>query len=108
MKTLKITLIALLMATAMVNQAAPDGIKINPKKAVHTTFDQAMKDRGLVLAIREQVDPSFLNTIEQLYVVEVKYKNVVYRILGSRQDWLRLLRPYPPIGIRKARSGGTE
>jgi hypothetical protein len=92
----------------MISMANTDGFKANPKKAIHTTFDKAMKDRGLVMAICEQVDPSFLNNIEQLYVVEVKYKNVVYRILGSRQDWLRLFRPWNPIGLRKARSGGTD
>mgnify|MGYP001400361265 CR=1 FL=1 len=108
MKTLKILLIVTLTAFTMISMANTDGFKANPKKSIHTTFDKAMKDRGLVLAIREQVDPSFLNTIEQLYVVEVKYNNVVYKILGSRQDWLRLFRPWTPLRYKKARAGGTD
>jgi hypothetical protein len=95
MKTLKFTLIALIVATAMVNQAAADEFRSKPKKAVSITFDRAVKNPGLVAAIFDQVDPGFLNRIEQLYVIEVTYNGALYRILGSRQSWLKLFRPYP-------------
>ena len=109
MKTLRIALIVALIATAMVNQANADGFRTNPKKAVHITLDKAFKDSGLIQALRTQVDASFLNTIEQLYIVEVTYKNVVYRILGSRQDWLKVFRPHrPPIYYRKVTPAGIE
>ena len=109
MKTLKIALIVALIATAMVNQANADGFRTNPKKSVHITLDRAFKDPGLIQALRTQVDASFLNTIEQLYIVEVKYNNVAYKILGSRQDWLIVFRPLrPPINYRKIKIAETE
>ena len=95
MKTLKIALIAMFIATAMVNQAATDEFKSKPKKALNMTFDRAIKNPSLVTAIYQQVDPVFLNKIEQLYIVELTYNGVVYRILGSRQSWLRFFRPRP-------------
>jgi hypothetical protein len=102
MKTLKLALIALFVATAMVNQAAADEFRGKPKKAVNITFDRAVKNPGLVAAILDQVDPKFMNTIEQLYVIEVIYNGALYRILGSRQSWLKLFRPDPiPVGIKK-------
>jgi hypothetical protein len=39
-----------------------------------------------------QLDPSFLNVYEQLYVVEVTYNGTVYRILGSRHSWISFFR----------------
>jgi hypothetical protein len=95
MKTLKFALIAMFIATAMVNQAASDEFKSKPKRALNLTFDRAIKNPGLVTAIYQQVDPAFLNTIEQLYIVEVVHHGTVYRILGSRQSWIRFFRPRP-------------
>jgi len=89
MKTLKIALIATFVAFAMVSAASADGFKSKPKKEVKTTFDQAIKNPGLVLAMYEQIDPEFLNDFEQLYVVEVVYNGANYKILGSRQSWIR-------------------
>jgi hypothetical protein len=93
MKTLKIALIALFVSTALVNSAAADGFKSKPKKAVNITFDKAVKNPELALAIYQQVNPEFLNNIEQLYVVEVVYNGALYRILGSRQSWISFFRP---------------
>ena len=108
MKTLKFALIAMFLATALVNQAASDGFKTKPKKAINMTFDRAIKNPELVTVMHAQIDPEFLNTIEQLYVVEVDYRGIVYRILGSRQSWIQFLRPKP---IRQAKfkivSGST-
>jgi hypothetical protein len=95
MKTLKIALIVMFIATAMVNQAASDEFKSKPKKTASITFANAVKIPGLVDALYQQVDPKFLNKIEQLYIVEVVYNGAIYRILGSRQSWIRFFRPRP-------------
>jgi hypothetical protein len=92
MKTLKFALIALLVATAMVNSASADGIKGKPKKSLNITLDRAVQNSELVKVMFLQIDPDFLNNIEQLYVVEVQYHGAVYRILGSRQDWISFLK----------------
>jgi hypothetical protein len=57
--------------------------------------------------MRQQIDRSFLNRIEQLYVVEVRHNNALYLILGSRQDWMRFFRgPVPKTWQRaKAKTG---
>jgi hypothetical protein len=102
MKTLKFALIAVLVACTMVSLANADDFKSKPRKSVHITFDKAIKNPGLVMSIYQQVDPKFLNSIEQLYVVKVEYMGVVYHILGSRQSWLSFFRPKPiPPGLKK-------
>ena len=107
MKTLKIALIALFVATALINSASADEFKGKPKKSVNITFDRAVKNPQLVMAMHQQIDPKFLNDIEQLYVVEVEYNGAVYRILGSRQSWLAFLRPVTkPPSISKRPGGG--
>jgi len=95
MKALKFALIAAIVACTMVSLANADEFKSKPKKVVSMTFDRAVKIPGLVTAIYEQVDPIFLNKIEQLYVVEVVYNGAIYRILGSRMNWISFFRPRP-------------
>jgi hypothetical protein len=97
MKTLRFTLVALIVAFTLVNVANADDFRDNPKKSAKITIANAVKIPGMVATIREQVDPGFLNTIEQLYVVKVNYQGVQYNILGSRQSWLKIFRPVPPI-----------
>lgn len=92
MKTVKFVLIAVLVATAMVNSASADGFKGKPKKSVSITYDGAIKNPELVSAMYQQLDSKFLDNIEQLYVVEVDYHGACYRILGSRQDWISFFR----------------
>jgi hypothetical protein len=109
MKTLRFALIAVFIATALVNQASADDFKGKPRKAVSITFDRAVKNPGLVMAIYQQVDTRFLNTIEQLYVVEVVYNGALYRILGSRQSWIRFFRPDPiPLTVKTREGGGKS
>ena len=97
------------IATAFVNQAATDEFKSKPRKALNMTFDRAIKNPSLVTAIYQQVDPVFLNKIEQLYIVEVTHNGVVYRILGSRQSWLRFFRPRPLLpGIFNRDGSGIQ
>ena len=110
MKTVKFALIAVIVACTMVGMANTDGIKSNPKKAVNMTIDEALKVPGMSQAIHQQVDPGFLNKIEQLYIIEVTHKNVVYRILGSRQSWIKFFRgPIPKLyGKAKAKGPGES
>lgn len=88
MKTLKIALIALILASTLAGMANADGFKSKPMKATNITYQEAIKNPGLKTAMKLQLDPGFLNTIEQLYVVEVTYNQVLYHILGSRQSWI--------------------
>jgi hypothetical protein len=100
MKTLKFALVAAIVACTMVSLANADGFKSKPKKAVNMTFANAIQNPELVVAMYQQLDPVFLKKVEQLYVVEVSYNGAVYRILGSRQNWLMFfkLKWRSPIG----------
>ena len=95
MKTFKFTLIAMIVASTLISAANADDFRERPKKVAQLTFANAVKNPGIVAAIFDQVDPKFLNRIEQLYVVEVTYNGILYKILGSRQSWLKLFRPDP-------------
>lgn len=106
MKTLKFALIAVIVACTMISIASTDGFKSKPTKSVKMTLSAALKEPALVVDMREQIDRSFLNRIEQLYIVEVRHNSAVYSILGSRQDWIRFFRgPIPEVWQRaKART----
>jgi len=105
MKALKFALIAAIVACTMVSLANADEFKSKPKKVINMTFDRAVKIPGLVTAIYEQVDPIFLNKIEELYVVEVVYNGAIYHILGSRLDWINFFRPRPLPRVVKKHEG---
>jgi hypothetical protein len=103
MKTLKFALVALILACTLAGMANTDGFKSKPRKAVSITYQEAIKNPMLKSAMKLQLDPGFLNTIEQLYVVEVTYNNVLYRILGSRQSWISFFKGPITITSEKCR-----
>jgi hypothetical protein len=87
MKSLKLALIAAVLAVAIAAPATADEFKAKPKKAVNIVFAKAVLDPGLVVAIYQQVDPGFLGNFQQLYLVKVNYNGAEYRILGSYAQW---------------------
>lgn len=88
MKSLKSALIAVIIACALVNVASATEFKEKPKRAVNIVFANAVQDPALVAAMYEQLNPSFLNDYQLLYLCKVTHKSTVYRILGSRQQWI--------------------
>ena len=95
MKTLRFALVATIVAFVMVSSANADDIKSKPKfsRLVNTTLNDAQKESGLVLAIYQQVDESsVLNFPLPPITVVVKYNGAIYRITGTRLEWLRFFR----------------
>lgn len=88
MKTMRIAVIATLVAFALATAANADGFKPNPKKVTNITIDKALQNPQLVVAMYAQLDPSFLDNVQHLYVVKVVYNNTIFNILGSRQSWI--------------------
>ncbi len=89
MKTLKLFLVATILTCSVVNLAYADGIiKEKPKKVCNIVFAKAVQDPNLVLAMKAQLNPGFLELSKPLYLVEVRYNGAIYRILGSRQQWV--------------------
>jgi hypothetical protein len=90
MKTLKLAMIAILLATAMVNTAnAADEPKVNQASAViNLTFQQAIQSAGLVAAMYNQLNGGFLGGPGIQYItLKVTYQGHVYLITGTSEEW---------------------
>jgi hypothetical protein len=95
MKTLKLALVATIVAFAMVSTANADGFKSKPKftKSVTVTLAQAMQDPGLVVDMLNQINPDdILKFGLPPYIFQVKHDGSLYVISGTRLEWLRFFR----------------
>jgi hypothetical protein len=82
----------LVIAFAWVNIASADDINVPPKpiKVVSLTFAKAMSMPGLVQAMNEQLSlQDFLDGHQLVWVGEVTYQGSLYRITGTRVQWIR-------------------
>jgi len=94
MKTLKLAMVAVLIACTMVSMASTDnGSKIIAKKVISCTIEKAVSDPGLRLAMHQQLNPSFLKNEQLVYTVSVNYNSTLYRISGTRSQWLAFFNP---------------
>ena len=91
MKTLRIALIAALVCFVAMSYAKVE--PNNNKKIQVISLEQAVKNPGLVVAMKVQLDTEFLK-IEHpgWYYAKVKYQNTTYVIYGKRQAWLRFFK----------------
>ena len=93
MKTLKITMVAVFIAFAMVNAANADGIKAKPtKKVVDINITQAIKVPGLVAEMYNQLDEEFLENNQLIYTQYVVYSGNIYKISGTYDQWVMFFR----------------
>jgi len=95
MKTLKIALVAAIVACTMVSLSYADGIheKPNFKKVVNITYEKAIQNPGLLKAMYEQIDrDDLIVNPGQTYTAFVFYNGNVYRITGSRNQWLNFFK----------------
>lgn len=88
MKSYKLVLVATIVAFAMVSTSMADGFHAKPKKVQECSLMKACQCPSLVLAILVQVDPFFLNQNQQVYTVEVVCNNTLFRITGTRYQWI--------------------
>ena len=88
MKALKFALIAALVACTMVSLASTDGFKEKPKKVVNCTFEKAIHMPGLLVAMYQQLDDEVLGKEQPSYTLEVRLQGTLYRITGSRGQWV--------------------
>jgi len=95
MKTLKLALVATFVAFTMVTVASADDFKSKPKftKAVNLTIEKAMQDPGLVAAMYAQIhEDDILHLGLPPFIFEVKYNGAIYRISGTRAQWIWFFR----------------
>jgi hypothetical protein len=91
MKTIKLMIIATLLTFSAVSVTNADGFRTRPKvkQAHYVTIQQAVQDPGLVVAMHEQVSPNILYFyLGPTLTVDVNYLKIVYRISGSRGEWV--------------------
>ena len=93
MKAMKLTMVAILIASTMVCLANADGFKAKPKKVYNITLVKALHVPGLVAAMHDQIDPGFLNNNQLVYTAEVIYNGALYRITGTTIHWKMFFTP---------------
>jgi hypothetical protein len=92
MKSLRISVIAVIVALTTVSSSYADGIKLNPqlKASVSISIEQAIRIPGLVRAMYQQVTKEQVIAAHQhVYVAKVYYEGKVYFISGTFDQWIR-------------------
>jgi hypothetical protein len=93
MKTLKLTLVAMLVAFTLAGlSTSAQSMKEKPnfKKVVVISFENAVKDASLVRAMQLQLNRhDFQDSHQNYYVAEILYKNNTYHINGTHEQWQR-------------------
>jgi hypothetical protein len=95
MKTLKLALVATLVAFTMVSVSYADGFRLNPKfkKVVNLNFDKAVQNPEVLTLMYEQIYKEDVLTPHQFnYVAQVIGKGTIYRITGTKDQWMQFFR----------------
>ncbi|MEZ5084143.1 MAG: hypothetical protein R2750_11955 [Bacteroidales bacterium] len=93
MKTTKVILVAILMAFATIGFSqtetnAPSAELPPPHLVIKVSFANAMHNPALVRAMREQLNPIFLQNYLRVYVPRIRFLNHIYYISGTRNQWV--------------------
>jgi hypothetical protein len=105
MKTLKLALLATVVAFAFATVASADGITEKPKagKVINISLTKAMSMPGLVTAMYAQINSDELLTggSQYIYTAIVKFNGITYRISGTLLQWIRffLLEGETPVNF---------
>lgn len=88
MKTSKLVMIATILAIGMLSIAPSLNVEANPgTRAIHITLEQAVTNPALVQVMYDQLNPSFLGTIDGEYTVTVLFQGMTVYITGSYTEW---------------------
>ncbi len=90
MKTTKFFLIVALLAYAALSYSQPEPVKT--PYTIKISFERAMQKPGLVLAMRQQLNVSLINSTSGGHVPEYFYGYVIYKsqrycICGTLKEW---------------------
>jgi hypothetical protein len=91
MKKVKLVLIATLLTLTVVGISKADGFtgKTTVKQAISISIDKALQDPGLVVSMSQQLNIHILIFyMGPSLRVDVFYQKVLYRITGTREQWL--------------------
>jgi hypothetical protein len=100
MKTLKVVLIAAILAFGMTSLQAHSTNK--SLKIINLSLTAAVQEPGLVNAMYTQLNMSFLKVEKPgFYTAIVKYNRNIYRIYGPRKAWVRFFQIKPATVVGK-------
>jgi hypothetical protein len=95
MKTLKLALVATLVAFMFGSVSYADGFRSNPKfkMVVNLKFEKAVQNPEMLILMYQQIHKEDVLTPHQFnYVAEVVGKGTLYRITGSKDQWIQFFR----------------
>jgi hypothetical protein len=106
MKTLKITLIAAIVACTMISLANAGGVTENPKfkKVMNISIEKAQTNPGLVIAMHQQINQEvLLHNPGHVYQATVIYQGTTYRIIGTLDQWVKFFTRsgLPPVNKQR-------
>ena len=96
MKNLKLLVITVMFATAIVNLSYADGFKVSPtRNVIKVTFQEAIQNAGLVIAMHQQLNGGFLGgPVITRITLTVYYQNYIYLITGTSDQWSLFFNSY--------------
>jgi hypothetical protein len=87
MKNIKFTLLLGLITNPNVEREEANGEVVKRTKVVNITFLQALEYPELVMAMIEQLDAGFLKGERQLFITEIVYDDILFRMIGTYDQW---------------------
>ncbi|MEZ5195430.1 MAG: hypothetical protein R2764_03235 [Bacteroidales bacterium] len=99
MKTVKVVLVAILMAFVAFgfaqNEVRPEVEKPVPTIVSILTIQSALQIPGMESAMYSQLTTEFLKADKQIYIVRIKFRNRIYFIYGEYRDWTSFFKIHP-------------
>jgi hypothetical protein len=93
MKTLRIAMLATIVAFAFTAMANADEWGTKPaKKVINITFAQAIQLQEVVTAMYQQLDKELIKDELPVYTFTVELKNYTVRVSGSYAQWNNFFR----------------
>ena len=101
MKTLKISLVAVVLSFLVVSVASAGISKpVNDsKKVVYLTLIQAIQDPSLVKAMYQQLNVGFLSVQRLVYSQSISFQGYSYVISGTYDQWATFFRHMKIVSI---------
>ena len=95
MKTRKLVLITGILAIAFMSfavtqkvNAAEDTHVKTTRKTAQMTFEEAISNESILLAMYDQIENDILPNVWPYYTARIQYRGVNVFIIGSLQEWL--------------------
>ena len=101
MKTMKLAMVAMLIAFTSVCFASGDEFRSKPKEVVKITLEKALYFPELVAAMQEQLTPEFLGNVQAVYTADIIYEDVIWRISGTLEEWEQFFHLEPKVKPEK-------